>query len=260
MDNTLIQEERMSSLEIARITGKEHKNVMQSIRAMEPAWEKVAGLKFQLGSYKDANNQTRACYFLTKTECLYIATKFNDEARAKLVKRWEELERERMRKMQQNVYFSEDLHQMMVQTQQLILSVSEKFNLSLTTINELKPKAEYADSVLSAESCLLSSVIAKDLGMSAIALNTLLHIKRIQYKKGHTWLLYAPYQDKGLADIRTYKIDDTHCREQLVWTEKGRAFINNIVEGGLSPQEALDRVERLMQPTTSKLQLNISFK
>lgn len=30
---------------------------------------------------------------LDKTECLYIATKFNDEARAKLVLRWEELER-----------------------------------------------------------------------------------------------------------------------------------------------------------------------
>jgi hypothetical protein len=25
------------------------------------------------------------CYVLTKTECLYIATKFNDEARAKLM-------------------------------------------------------------------------------------------------------------------------------------------------------------------------------
>lgn len=31
-------------------------------------------------------------YKLTKTECLYIATKFNDEARAKLVIRWEEIE------------------------------------------------------------------------------------------------------------------------------------------------------------------------
>jgi hypothetical protein len=48
---------------------------------MEPAWEKTAGLKFQLGSYKDLNGQLRPCYSLTKTECLYIATKFNDEAR-----------------------------------------------------------------------------------------------------------------------------------------------------------------------------------
>ncbi len=40
---------------------------------------KTAGLKFQLGSYKDANGQLRPCFSLTKTECLYIATKFNDE-------------------------------------------------------------------------------------------------------------------------------------------------------------------------------------
>ena len=51
---------------------------------MEPAWERIAESKFRLGTYKDANEQLRPCYLLTKTECLYIATKFNDEARAKL--------------------------------------------------------------------------------------------------------------------------------------------------------------------------------
>ena len=41
------------------------------------------------------------CYVLTKTECLYIATKFNDEARARLVLRWQELElREQERRQQ----------------------------------------------------------------------------------------------------------------------------------------------------------------
>ena len=46
-------EQRMTSLEIAEVTGKSHKNVMQSIRNMEPAWKKVNGLKFQLVDYKD---------------------------------------------------------------------------------------------------------------------------------------------------------------------------------------------------------------
>jgi len=78
---------------IAELTGKQHKNVMQAIRNMEPAWEKVTGLKFQLCTYKDSTGRTLPCYSLTKTECLYIATKFNDEARAKLVLRCEELER-----------------------------------------------------------------------------------------------------------------------------------------------------------------------
>ena len=89
-------EQTMTSLEIAELTGKQHKNVMQAIRNMEPAWEKTCGLKFQLTSRTivQPNGGTREvpCYVLTKTECLYIATKFNDEARAKLVLRWEELE------------------------------------------------------------------------------------------------------------------------------------------------------------------------
>ena len=82
----------MTSLEIAELTGKQHKHVMEAIRKMEPAWEKVNGSNFRLVEYQDKKGELRPCYQLTKTECLYIATKFNDEARAKLVIRWEELE------------------------------------------------------------------------------------------------------------------------------------------------------------------------
>ena len=67
---------------------------------MEPAWEKICGRKFALTSrtITQPNGGTREvpCYQLTKTECLYIATKFNDEARAKLVLRWEEQEKAEM--------------------------------------------------------------------------------------------------------------------------------------------------------------------
>ena len=87
---------------IAEPTGKQHKNVMQAIRNMEPAWEKVQGSKFGLSSriYQLPNGGTKEvpCYQLTKTECLYIATKFNDEARAKLVLRWQELELQELKR------------------------------------------------------------------------------------------------------------------------------------------------------------------
>ncbi len=60
----------MTSLEIAELTGKQHKNVMQAIRKMEPGWEKVAGLKFQLSSrvYNLPNGGTKVVpyYSLTK--------------------------------------------------------------------------------------------------------------------------------------------------------------------------------------------------
>jgi phage regulator Rha-like protein len=80
---------------------------MQAIRNMEPAWEKVHGRKFALmfREVKIGNGAVRRdpCYQLTKTECLYIATKFNDEARAKLVLRWEELEMAEVRRKMADV-------------------------------------------------------------------------------------------------------------------------------------------------------------
>ena len=59
---------------------------------MERAWEKVNGGKFSLVEYTDKKGEKRPEYRLNKMEYLYIATKFNDEARAKLVIRWVELE------------------------------------------------------------------------------------------------------------------------------------------------------------------------
>lgn len=90
--NLPIQQPTMTSLQIAKIGNKRHKDVMRSIRNMEEAWYKVNGRKFALVEYTDEKGEKRPCYNLTKEECLYIATKFNDEARAKLVLRWMELE------------------------------------------------------------------------------------------------------------------------------------------------------------------------
>jgi len=82
----------MDSREIANVAGKQHRHVLESIRKMESAWQKVTGSNFRLSEYKDPSGRKLPMYKLTKRECLYIATKFNDEARAKLIVRWEELE------------------------------------------------------------------------------------------------------------------------------------------------------------------------
>lgn len=98
MKEIILNTETMTSLQIAEVTGKPHNDVLKAIRSMEPAWAKVNGGNFSLVGYKDAKGEMRPMYQLNKTECLYVATKFNDEARAKLVIRWEELEREKQRK------------------------------------------------------------------------------------------------------------------------------------------------------------------
>ncbi len=92
----VVNVQRMTSLEIAEVTGKKHCDVMRAIRNMESAWVNVCGRKFALTSrtvtQPNGGMRQEPCYELTKAECLYIATKFNDEARARLVLRWQELE------------------------------------------------------------------------------------------------------------------------------------------------------------------------
>ena len=88
----ILSKQTMSSLEIAELAGRNHKDVMRSIRDMEPAWVKVNGRNFALVEYKDAKGETRPCYELHYDECMYVASKFNDETRAKLVVRWRDLE------------------------------------------------------------------------------------------------------------------------------------------------------------------------
>ena len=99
MKNLLNTTGKMTSLAIAELTGKRHADVINAIRKMQSSWYKIAQRNFALGSYIDKNNQARPMYELSKTECLYIATKFNDEARAKLILRWEALELQKQKPM-----------------------------------------------------------------------------------------------------------------------------------------------------------------
>ena len=60
--NEIIKKETMTSLEIAEVTGRNHKDVMRSIREMEEAWVKVNGRKFALVEYKDAKGKMKTAY------------------------------------------------------------------------------------------------------------------------------------------------------------------------------------------------------
>jgi Rha family phage regulatory protein len=90
-DNT----QKMSSKEIAELTGKEHSNVMRDIRKLITELENdesLAEFIFESGSYKDLNNQDRPIYQLTKKETLLLVSGYSAILRAKIINRWEELE------------------------------------------------------------------------------------------------------------------------------------------------------------------------
>ena len=142
----------MTSLQIAEVTGKRHSDVLRAIREMEPAWVKASERKFALATYIDEQGKPRPCYSLNKTECLYIATKFNDEARAKLVIRWEELERQNAQpSIPQN--FAEALRLAATQQEQLEAQRAE--------LEAAAPKVAFANAMLASKNSCLVGELAK---------------------------------------------------------------------------------------------------
>ena len=233
--NEIIKKETMTSLEIAEITGRNHKDVMRSIREMEDAWVKVNGRKFALVEYKDAKGEMRPCYSLSKTECLYIATKFNDEAWAKLILRWEELETKEVSLIKVPKTFAEALRLAADQAEKLeaqekMLEASSKEIVELSgTIATMQPKVTYVDKILASKETVTTTQIAQDYGQSAKAFNILLRNFGIQHKVGGQWILYAKYLPNGYVQSDTISIEHKDGSSGSVmhtkWTQKGRLFL-----------------------------------
>ena len=100
-------------------------------------------------------------------------------------------------------------------------------------IARLKPRADYADSVLDSINCITTTQLAKELGMTAQELNRRLCEMRIQYWQSGQYMLYADYARMGLAKSRTSKHVLKHgivmTEMYLVWTERGRDFIHQLL-------------------------------
>lgn len=235
MTDLIIKKETMTSLEIAEVTGRNHKDVMRSIREMEDAWAKVNGRKFALVEYKDAKGEMRPCYSLNKTECLYIATKFNDEARAKLVLRWEELETKERNQYQVPKSFAEALmlaakQQEQIEEQQRQLEANSKEIVELNgAIAEMEPKVTYVDMILASKETVTTTQIAQDYGQSAKSFNVLLRNFGVQHKVGGQWVLYAKHLPFGYVQSDTFNIVHKNGTNGTVmhtkWTQKGRLFL-----------------------------------
>ena len=206
------QPQRMTSLEIAELTGKPHNDVLKAIRKMEPAWVKVQGGKFSLlqKTYDLPNGGKKMMpYFsLTKTETLYIATKFNDEARARLVIRWEELEIARRGQSLPALPAKE------------VLAMADR--IIGTALSEMNAAAE---------DTLTATQVAKTFNMTVFDFNAVLRDMGIQYRRGGRWNISDDLADRGLTELRThvsYSLKgEKKIRTYMTWTIAGLRFLNS---------------------------------
>ena len=205
VNNNQNGEQRMTSLEIAQLSGKQHKDVLKAIRV----------------DYKDQKGELRPCYLLSKTECLYIATKFNDEARAKLVIRWQELEEERLMEIQKPKQKIQEIRLLACDEEVL----DEADDILGEELEELNRESRY---------CYTPTEIGKAFGLDGRDLNSFLSDQKIiRWARGQ-WQLTQKYLHRELTANRYSYVHGRDGRRKLVsrlvWTEKGREFIMDMIK------------------------------
>ena len=214
MQTTNLRQQTMTSLEIAELTGKQHNYLMKAIRKMEPAWEKVSQGKFAQSSRMvvQPNGGVREfpCYVLTKTECLYIATKFNDAARAKLVLRWQELELQEQQRQQQLC---------LPEPKKILALADEIIGEGLRLLNA------------PAEDTLTATQVAKTFNMTVWDFNCVLRDMGIQYRRDGRWNISDDLADRNLVRQRThvsYSLKgEKKVKVYMTWTLDGLRFLNS---------------------------------
>lgn len=197
----------MTSLEIAEITGKEHKNVLSDIRSEIESIEKEGlptELIFELSEYKDSTGRKLPMYTMGREGAMQIATRYSASIRRKLIIKLDELEN----KPQLPTNYLEALKQLVISEEKRI--EAERTNAILMHVNKNYTSTE----------------IAKELNLkSATELNKKLKDLNIQYKQNDTWVLYSKYSSLGYVDIKQNVLDNGKVVYDRKWTQLGRKFL-----------------------------------
>ncbi|WP_375656123.1 Rha family transcriptional regulator [Bartonella sp. MR63HLJHH] len=90
--NTTVQ--TMSSREIAELCGKQHAHIMRDIRQMLGELYPEGGQSKFGSTYLDKQGKTQNCYNLPKRECLILVSGYSMTLRARIIDRWQELEKQ----------------------------------------------------------------------------------------------------------------------------------------------------------------------
>lgn len=230
----------LESREVAEIVTKEHSKLLRDIRTyVDYLNESKIGLVefFIESTYIDSKGEVRPCYQITKKGCEFIAHKLTGQKgaifTATYINKFHEMEN-------QLVKYSYMIEDPIERAKAWIAEQEEKKVLQLTNqtqkqiIGELKPKADYTDTILKNKGLVTITQIAKDYGMSGTAMNELLHSLGVQFKQSNQWLLYQKHHDKGYTHSQTINIVRADGRPDVKmntkWTQKGRLFIYNLLK------------------------------
>lgn len=221
-----------TSLIVAEVFGKEHKNVLRDIESLNCSIE-FSLLNFEPSEYTNERGKTYPMFNMTKNGFSMLVMGYTGikafEFKEKFINEFDK----RDALLHNDDYIvlrgMEILNRRNKELEQKNAAQAEQIALQAKELKAQAPKAEYYDEVLDSEGLISSTIIAKDLGMSANSLNKKLHQMGIIYRQSDTWVPFSKYQDKGFCKSKTFPYTDKDGKQKTAihfyWTEKGREFI-----------------------------------
>lgn len=227
----------VSSRVVAEEIGRQHKHVLEGIDEMIKKSRADISTLLIPNQYKARNGKRNREYLLTKdgfTLYMFNIQGHNDFKMA-YINKFNEMENQLKQPIAS--YMIEDpvkRAELWIEKQKEKQQLQLENSMQKQKIAEYEPKASYLDTILNNKSLVTVGQIAKDYGMSAQALNKLLHELKVQYKQSGQWLLYSNLHAKGYTHSSTTEIEhkdgSTSVRMNTKWTQKGRLFIYELLK------------------------------
>ena len=182
-------------------------------------------------SYLNSQNKQQPMYILNLAQSRQVLVRESKFVRKAVIAYIDKLENKLLNQLPQDYPSAlRALADKAEETQKLMLENKIKDQ----QIAELQPKATYYDLVLQCKDLLSTTMIAKDYGMSATALNKKLAGMGVQFNQSGVWFLYSKFQDKGYTSTKTHpysKSDGTvGSKSHMYWTQKGRLFLYELLK------------------------------
>lgn len=226
-----------NSIIVHETFGKRHDHVLRDIEKFEKDVPNF-GEMFKPSFEYDAYGRKRKIYEMNRDGWVLLVMGFTGEKAMKFklryIKEFNEMEAELNKPKEGMLVLPQDYKSALV----ALVEQVERTEQLAATVEEQKPKVEYHDTVLKKKGFITATDVAKDLGMSAAALNGLLHEYGVQFKKSGCWYLYAKYDHLITEGIADYHINE--WGQTLKWSEEGRKWIIDLISRKRAEQKRME--------------------
>lgn len=211
LETFLTTADRIDSREIARVTGKEHRNVLRDIE--DQLGQLDGGVsKFEHTYQHEQNGQTYRCFLLPKRERLILASGYNVRLRAAIIDRWAELEAAAMPSVPKTL------------AEALRLAADQA-----EALEKAAPAIAFVAAHVDTKMTKAVSDVGKVLGIGPKAFFALMSEKKILFKRGGSWVPYQEHLDAGHFEVKT-GTEHGHAWFQTRFTAEGVQWIAGQVQ------------------------------